>query len=1338
MTPEEIREIRKALKLTQAEAGTVLGGGPRAFAKYEAGVVEPSAGLVKLLRLLESDPSAVTTVGGEQLKPRSVLAGGPFASTGEDVTRLREWETPQFVRSILYAEAEANGLPADSIHVAEQYSVPDGGEDAHIRWEDGPARTQYLPSRYTQFQIKTGAITPTKAGREVLTEDGNLKGMIRAALEAGAHYVLLCTTPLTAKKAQAMAEKIRESIQAAPFPVDLARIHVWDADQIAAWVNRYPPVAARLRERTNPGSIGPFRSWIQWANRTEHDLSPLVDDPRLVPLRARLLDDLVQTGKAVRVVGPAGVGKSRLVLESLCTDDPNGLRLDEFVLYADTSEVAETAIRSASQTLADTAARAVVVVDDCPPETHDRIAEVVAGPRSRLSLVTIDSDDAYTDAHRGFGVRVDFAPPKVTEAIVDRELPGLPSEDRRRLLLFSHGFPAIAIRVARAWAVDTPMPYSTETYFVDAFVSGRNDPEPKYAIRTAMLVAAFGAIRQSPSERSQIAAVVRWARGMTAADMHAALERLVDRSVVQRRGGLLVLQPLPVAMRLTERQWREWTPEQWTAILAGDIDADLKRNAARQLAWANDTEIAKNVVDWMLAPGGPIDGFDRLREPGIAGVLYHLAKIDALLAADCIRRAFDDIADLRMVQGDVRRELVGTLERIAFPAASFDEAARLMLLLAMAETEDHIANNATGQLAALFPMLEGATAADGKSRTAFLRDIASTDDPRQRAVVVKALQEGIKTAYFFRLVGAETHGSRPALEPWRPANTEEASSYVATCVQFLAQQATIDDEIGMAARAGLGHELRGLTSFGLFDVVEEVVGQVLDAVGSWPEAIESIGHFIRFDAADASTEVVERARRLIERLQPTTLSDRIRNLVSNMPWDYPNDEELEYEKQVDRQLETVRTIAAEALGNMSVLADNLPQLCCGSQRWAGAFGEFLGLHAEAPDDWLRRIEAACRATPDEDRNFDLLSGFLKGMSKRDGDAVDAFKRRVAESDDLARALPAICSRLGIVTTDIRLAVDALHTGRLPPSSLRHWAIGSVLSSLPTERLGLLFDELRGRHEVEGVLVVVELVDMLAHGSRERLEDLRFQILELANALVRIDLPRQGVMVGHHAKEIFTWLLAKGRGDSDARSLALTLADGLADDDVSSHTVDLLSPVLPLLLSKFPEISWPLIGQQIVGDTVAAWRLREHVAGTISGHRPASEPPIMSLPPDTLVAWCSAYPEEAPACAARVLPILATGDGGDDEMVLHPLFKRLLDQFGDREDVLEATLENIHTFGWTGSLTTYFGQYLRPLESLRNHSLARVARWANRTIRQLGQEIERTRNREEEREAGWGI
>lgn len=48
----EIRAIRKKLKLTQVQAGTILGGGKKAFQKYESGEILPSRAISNLLRVL--------------------------------------------------------------------------------------------------------------------------------------------------------------------------------------------------------------------------------------------------------------------------------------------------------------------------------------------------------------------------------------------------------------------------------------------------------------------------------------------------------------------------------------------------------------------------------------------------------------------------------------------------------------------------------------------------------------------------------------------------------------------------------------------------------------------------------------------------------------------------------------------------------------------------------------------------------------------------------------------------------------------------------------------------------------------------------------------------------------------------------------------------------------------------------------------------------------------------------------------------------------------------------------------------------------------------------------
>ena len=57
LKPAEVRAIRLRLKLSQRKAGEVLGGGPRAFQKYESGEVMVSKPMAQLLRLLAQEPT---------------------------------------------------------------------------------------------------------------------------------------------------------------------------------------------------------------------------------------------------------------------------------------------------------------------------------------------------------------------------------------------------------------------------------------------------------------------------------------------------------------------------------------------------------------------------------------------------------------------------------------------------------------------------------------------------------------------------------------------------------------------------------------------------------------------------------------------------------------------------------------------------------------------------------------------------------------------------------------------------------------------------------------------------------------------------------------------------------------------------------------------------------------------------------------------------------------------------------------------------------------------------------------------------------------------------------
>jgi len=57
-----VKAVRKKLGLTQEEAGRIIGGGRRAFQKYERGTMQPSEAAIGLIEILDRHPEEVTTL----------------------------------------------------------------------------------------------------------------------------------------------------------------------------------------------------------------------------------------------------------------------------------------------------------------------------------------------------------------------------------------------------------------------------------------------------------------------------------------------------------------------------------------------------------------------------------------------------------------------------------------------------------------------------------------------------------------------------------------------------------------------------------------------------------------------------------------------------------------------------------------------------------------------------------------------------------------------------------------------------------------------------------------------------------------------------------------------------------------------------------------------------------------------------------------------------------------------------------------------------------------------------------------------------------------------------
>lgn len=1352
ISPSDIRTIRRRLNLSQAEAGEVIGGGPRAFQKYESGTVRPSASLVQLLRLLDANPAALGALREEH-------KAGPFeVDGGRLVGAIPPQAFPPLLRRLLSAEAQAHGLPQDGIHVADSIVTPDGGEDGRIEWKEGPPRTEFLPGRLCQFQLKAGNVTPGGAAKEVVGKGGRVKPMIHDVLDRGGHYILLCARTYTQQQIQEREDSIRSALGEAGMKVDGERIRVCGAEQLAHWIDRHPSVAVWVNERTGR-PVAPFRSWDRWRQRTEHETSPWADDDRLPALKQAVLEAAAQPRRVVRVAGAAGIGKSRLALEALAPAAKTGRHpVADLVMYADLSESTQGEVNSVIRSLVDNRQRAVVVVDNCPPEPHRALAGIVQQGGSCVSLVTV-GDEFPPEIAEGSSIAVDSrevlfrlpeAPSFVVEKVIEAVCPELPPEDFRRLARFSRGNPKIAHKVAQAWRFERPVAYAADEDIAEDYVAGRRTGERAPLLKAARLLATFRFVALDTDRNNggdDLEKVASFGGKITDDELRDAFERMIDRGAVRQRGRFATIEPRAIALHLAARQWRRWGKTDRRRVLGGEATSpDLKVSAAKQLALLNDTALGQKVVSDVCGAGGPFDGRDGLLRPGHAEVLYSLAQIDPSSVADLIGRSLDEVADLRSLPDKVRRGLVRILEKIAFAAESFDAGARLLLRLAVSETE-HWTNNATGQFKALFPVLLGNTAADGEARLALLEDLRGSQDPDRQKIIVEALIAGTRLNRFSRGVGAEIHGARPALEPWHPPTQEAVRAYIEACVTMLADLASGAGPVADIARKGLGANLRSLVLHRFIDLVEQAVETVAPHCELWPEARDALGHFLEFGMRnmpqDKRRQTEARIRSLMSKLQPQSLSARVRTIVTGMPWEHlithDRDEDFDAMKSFERQQEAVREFAIEMLRQPRDLREILPDLArleAGGdmRRRTSDFGRAIAEGAASPLDWCDPILDAVLSAPDGARDFDLLAGYVSGLPVHLAAEAEAVKRLAAANPALAPGFPNLCWRRalvrgeGIVEEDIAQAISAVEAGLLHPRGLAVWGMGEALKPLEPNIAARLFDALLD-HSPEGYETAIHLIGMYVVDRMEALEGLRPQLVKAADNLVTQRAPSTSdPMLPYHFRTVMTWLLDQGRDDADARGAAMALSSALVaeqDHDFDFMMEDLVRP----LLEGFPEISWQILGGGVLAKGVVSTRLRFVLGKGFSERQ--GDPPILCLPEEVLFAWCRANGDEAASFAAETLPFLEE-DGGGQGAGLHPWMNRLIQEFGGRARVRQALDSNIFSGGFGGSASSFFGRYKAALASLRDgHPSSALRRWAGKTLQTLAGTSEHFDRRDDE-------
>jgi len=1266
------------------------------------------------------------------------LEKGFFYSFNDDIKALKDFQLVSLLCQLLNLELGTNCIEKYDSQVPLSIYIKDGGIDGLARWTGGPDRTAHLPGRLVGFQAKATDMSEAACTSEVKAKDGSLKPQVRRVVELGGVYILFlgrdCVEQSKETRLAALKKAIEDaSVVAGGVPIQNPTIKIYDATEIAAWVNTYPAAVGTVAYFLGKRYDGEM-SWAEMSGYPQCRFPYISTDAARAGAIQSIRASALTPRNVIRIVGSSGLGKTRLVFEAFRpppNDDPavspEQARISSAFCYMSANEGIEQAVvdwRRLNRS-------GVIVVDDCPLKLHERLKEAVTHAESRLSLITI-GNDLDPSAYAGTDIQLLSIEPTKDEVILDLLEAGFGEinvDDRKFISAeLAQGYPLMAILVAQARKANAPLS-ARLTPEVLSKLLGRPVEKGSVAEKVIGVCSLFeyiGVAGEVSDEREFVRSV--FCPEVSPADFYANIVEFEKSGAVSRYGRLIQVRPRPLAIRLAADWWERCSPEIAAQIIEAKFPEGLATAFCERLRMLDFVPALVETTTRLCGPQGPFGQAKVLNSELGSRLFRAIAEVNPLAAVNALWTAFGSFDESRMgeIKGKARRNLVWALEKLCFREETFSRAAEFLARLASSENETW-SNNATGVFKRLFMILLPGTQASLEQRLPVLRVAAQSESPQMRSVAVAALENAIRTHSFTGMSGPEFQGSAGPLPQYRPRIWKEVFDYWSSCLDELTKLAVSDSAVGELATSVIATSIRGLIQQGRLDDVEQVVGKIAaEKKGVWPGAVDSIKDSLRYEGKDFSEDVRRRVESWLSQLEPDDLAGQLVLHVTKAPFEHEEDEQGQWR---DLAAERAEQLGSRCATDWTAMLPLLSSIMYGQQQQGHMFGRGLAKGSDYSEKHLQDIIAVLGTIGFEERNSAVLSGWLSALDDVASERVDVALAAIADLASLRSSVPSICRGIKLNDSRVRQLIRLLQVGAITPSQLHGISYGQSMNSVSPAAVSELCLQVLTKQS-EGAWVALDIAFMFVHGNNEKWSALAPTLREIISTEGMLRKTKHERQLDAHAFA----KVAEKLIENDQELAALLTKEIIATMTQDVHAVGIdhcLAEVLTALLEKQLVATWPQItGALMSDDGLTQWRL-VHLLGDRLGEV-GNAGLIGKIPKEYLVRWCTDAPSAAPRILAEMVQIMELRE---DKWVLSEIANFLLDNYGNDSSVLSGLGANMGSFSWSGSLVPYYERQMFVMQPLKEHPRVEVRQWAEREIESASRQAKQEMDRDQEKEIG---
>jgi len=1254
-----------------------------------------------------------------------------FDVNGSHIAQLNDTDLRTLIARLCEAELRRAGLPVSAVTAGGDQNAADGGLDVRV---DLPASTNisgFIPRPVTGFQVKVSDMPRAKILKEIRPK-GRVRRVIKDLASVAGAYVIVSAKGSTSdsvleQRCKAMLDAVRGTHGVASL-----KLCFYDRDRVASWVRDHPGMVVWVRERIGQSIRGwrPYQNWA--ASHEPMDAEYLIDGKfRMHYWRSQQENGLnVETGiqqirgtlapnkGVVRLVGLSGTGKTRMV-QALFDQRIGSQALDPaLAIYTDSADTPDPSPRDLMHHLIQNGQRAIIIVDNCPPDTHRSLARTCVEPECTLSLITVEYD-VGDDTPEGTEVfRLEPASDEVIEKLLERRSSQLSQLDCRRITEFSGGNARMALALAHTVRCGVSVSDLTDGELIDRLFLQRHAQDDRLlrAGEVCSLVYSFNG-EEITGQNAELPFLANLCE-MTADQLYRHVAELKRRDLVQQRGQWRAVLPHALANRLARNCLENMPPGRVADSFLKSGSERLLRSFSRRLGYLHDSQAAQRIVQAWLASGGILADIAKLDDLRTA-MFRNVAPVapEAALSAieDCLNG--DDSAEILDVSNHNRHTWVALLKSIAYDPNLFERAAFLLARFVAAEPPDYRYDPSRDHFASLFwPALSG-THASISQRLKIVEAFITADDPTSQAIGLEALDALLKTSHFMSGHSFE-FGARPRDYGWQPKSGEEFAGWYGTAIAYAKRLALSGDQIGNGVRAILAKHFRGLwTRAGVVDEIESTAIEIA-AQGFWPEGWIAVRSTIRFDIKDMPPEYAHRIHSLEEVLRPRDLLQKTQAYVFPSPHSAVDivDGEVGDEGAIDgsssisaydRVQEIAVELGREVANNASILDQLLPDLFSLEIQRGWYFGGGLASGADQPQEIWERLVDALVGTPEHKRDIQVLMGFIHAVTERDAEVAGRILDDAVVNPVLGTLFPILQASVHIDKRGVYRLETSLKLGLASVWAYRQLSCGKAADAIPASALRRLL--LRIASKADGYAVAADILRMRLFSVQRSGTDIGDEIIQCGQELLkRCPFDR-----------------SPGNPDHDLGRIAETCLTGADAASTAAHICRQFKSALSghrVFASDYHELMKSILRLQ---PAIALDEFLDEkfcMPDVISGGRMFEEGNLLDVAPvESLITWAQANPSIRFPRLASVIPYYTEDANKDLEWSATAL--RILDLAPDRERVLDEFGSRFRPRGgWLGSLREVLESRRALISAFMEHNDPVVVSWAKKMEGMLGKMI----------------